>query len=107
MHHLTFESAVSLPKCLRTTILRSLQLIFFFLQKYNSAFFIPTTLALPDVVGARKNRIESADNISDVLEVKTKYAVRRKRISVADPDPGSGIPCLFDPGPGFRIRDLE
>jgi hypothetical protein len=37
------------------------------------------TLPLPDVVGARKNRIESADNISDVLEVKL-YTFQRKRI---------------------------
>ena len=30
-----------------------------------------------DVVGARKNRIESAQNISDVLEVKKKNAIMK------------------------------
>jgi hypothetical protein len=36
---------------------------------------------LLDVVGARKNRIESADNISDVLEVPIQYVLHQDKMS--------------------------
>jgi hypothetical protein len=42
-----------------------------------------------------------------ILELYTKVPKITKKVkgSVADPDPGSGIWCLFEPGP--RIRDPE